>query len=327
MPASIPSPSPSPSPDPAPLPLLGAMEAGGTKFILAVGTGPGDLRDRVRIPTTNPAETLAAVILWFRDAQEVHGPIRAFGIGTFGPAGVHPEQPDYGFITTTPKAGWSQTDLMGPLQAAFPVPAGFDTDVNAAALGEWKWGAGVGCDSLVYLTVGTGIGGGAIVRGRPLHGLIHPEMGHLRIPLGDAGFGGICPWHGNCLEGLASGPAMAARWGQPAETLPPGHPAWEAEASYLADACLNILLTLSPCRILLGGGVLQNDHLLPMVRNHLARRLHGYLSHRHLDGTMAHFLMSPGLGIHSGIAGALALAAEALAGQPQTEGHKPQEKA
>lgn len=291
--------------------LFGAIEAGGTKFNLALGTGPRDIRANFRIPTTTPQETLAAAIDWFQQAQTEHGPIRAIGVGTFGPAGVHPSAPDYGYITTTPKAGWAQTDLLGALRAAFDVPMGFDTDVNAAALGEWKWGAGQGCNSLVYITVGTGIGGGAIVNGRPLHGLLHPEMGHLRLPLPADGFAGICPWHGGCLEGLASGPALAARWGTPAETLPAGHPAWEAEAGHLAAACLNILLTLSPEKIILGGGVLQNDHLLPLVRQHLAALLNGYLVHPSLTDGLTRFLVEPGLGTQSGIAGALALASAA----------------
>ncbi len=295
-----------------PPPLLGAIEAGGTKFILAVGTGPQDLRDTARIPTTTPRETLAAVIDWFQSAARRHGPFAALGIGTFGPAGVHADQPDYGFITTTPKAGWAQTDLLSPLREAFGVPMAFDTDVNAAALGEFTWGAGQGCDPLIYMTVGTGIGGGAMVHGRPLHGLLHPEMGHLRIPVPPGDFPGSCPWHGHCLEGLASGPALAARWGQPAETLPPGHPAWEIEADCLAAACQNILLTLSPRRFILGGGVLQNDHLLPLVRQKLTRNLQGYLSHPALESGMENWLVSPGLGTQSGILGALALATAAL---------------
>ncbi len=293
-------------------PLLGAIEAGGTKFILALGTSPLDLKDSTRLPTTSPEETLAATIAWFRAAQLRHGPLAALGVGTFGPAGLHPGQPDFGFITTTPKPGWAHCDLLGPLRAAFPIPLGFDTDVNAAALGEWTWGAGRGLDSLAYVTVGTGIGGGAILHGRPLHGLLHPEIGHLRIPVPSDGFPGICPWHGNCLEGLASGPALAARWGQAPESLPPDHPAWDAEAAHLAAAALNILLTLSPHRLVLGGGVLQNEHLLPKVRQHLAALLNGYLVHPTLGPDLTSWLVAPHLGTHSGIAGALALAAQAL---------------
>lgn len=300
------------SSSPASLPLLGAIEAGGTKIIVALGTGPDDLRETCRIPTTSPAATLAAVIAWLGAAQGRHGRIAALGIGTFGPAGVQPATESYGFITTTPKPGWGHTDLLGPLRDAFGVPMAFDTDVNAAAYGEWTWGAGQGCDSLVYLTVGTGIGGGAVIHGRPLHGLLHPEMGHLRIPSASPGFAGVCPWHGDCLEGLASGPALAARWGQSAETLPSHHPAWEETAAHLAAAALNVLLTLSPQRFILGGGVLQNDHLLPMVRKQLDVLLNGYLDHPRLKNGMADWLTAPGLGTRSGILGAMALAAGTL---------------
>jgi len=293
-------------------PLLAAIEAGGTKFMLALGTGPDDLRETARIPTTRPDETMAAVVAWFGEAQRRHGKFAALGVGTFGPAGLRQGAADYGFITTTPKPHWAHTDLLGPLRQAFGVPMAFDTDVNAAALGEFTWGAGQGCDSLVYLTVGTGIGGGAIVHGRPLHGLLHPEIGHLRIPSASPGFAGHCPWHGDCLEGLASGPAIAARWGQPAETLPPGHPAWQEIAAHLAAAALNILFTLSPQRLIMGGGVLQNDHLLPGVRQHLGTLLNDYLDHPSLQDGFESWLTAPGLGTHSGILGGIALAASAL---------------
>ena len=293
-------------------PLLAAIEAGGTKFMLALGTGPDDLRETTRIPTTRPDETMAAVVAWFQEARGRHGKFAALGVGTFGPAGLQPGAADYGFITTTPKPHWAHTDLLGPLRQAFGVPMAFDTDVNAAALGESIWGAGQGCDPLVYLTVGTGIGGGVMVHGRPLHGLLHPEMGHLRIPSASPAFAGHCPWHGDCLEGLASGPAIAARWGQAAESLPPDHPAWQEIASHLAAAALNILVTLSPKRLIMGGGVLQNDHLLPRVRQHLGSLLNGYLDHPALQDGFESWLTAPGLGTRSGILGAIALAASSL---------------
>lgn len=293
-------------------PLFGAIEAGGTKFIAAVGTGPEDIRDTIRIPTTTPAETLSTVIQWLREAQEKHGQLAAIGVGTFGPAGVQPGAANYGFITTTPKEHWENTDILGPLREAFGVPMGFDTDVNAAALGEWTWGAGQGCGSLLYLTVGTGIGGGAMVNGQLVHGLIHPEMGHLRIPSALPGFAGNCPWHGDCLEGLASGPAIKKHWGQPAESLPAGHPAWDAEASHLAAACMNFSLILSPQRIILGGGVMDNSHLLPLVRQKLSALLNGYLSHPTLADGLESYLQAPGLANRSGMLGALALAQAAL---------------
>ncbi|MES2708291.1 MAG: ROK family protein [Verrucomicrobiota bacterium] len=295
-------------------PLFGAIEAGGTKFVLGIGTGPEAMRDTVRLPTTTPAETLAAVVAWFQQAESRHGKMAAIGVGTFGPAGVHRGAGDYGFITTTPKPFWENTDVLGALRAAFPVPMGFDTDVNAAALGEWRWGAGQGCGSVLYLTVGTGIGGGALVNGRPVHGLLHPEMGHIRLPRapGDT-FAGACPWHGDCLEGMASGPALIGRWGPQAAELPPGHEAWEMEAHYLACACVNFLMTLSPQRCILGGGVMGNEHLLPLVRARCAALVNRYLAHPVLAGGMENWLVAPGLGTQSGLLGSLALAEEAFA--------------
>jgi len=210
-------------------PLIGAIEAGGTKFVLACGTGPDDLRDLERIPTTTPAETLARCVDYFKAAAQKHAPLAALGIGTFGPAGVDPAKPDWGFITTTPKPGWQNADMGAMLGKALGIPVAFDTDVNAAGYGECLWGAGRGFGVVLYITVGTGIGGGAIINGQPLHGLLHPEMGHIRIPKPTslAQFPGACPWHGDCLEGLASGPAIAARWGVPAGDLPPDHEAWD----------------------------------------------------------------------------------------------------
>ena len=299
------------------LPLIGAVEAGGTKFMLAVGTGPDDLRDITRVPTTTPAETLARVTAYFEEAARRHGPLAAFGAGTFGPAGVHAGEKDFGFITTTPKAGWAHTDLLAALRSASSadVPMAFDTDVNAAAFGEWKHGAGRGRGAVLYLTVGTGIGGGFVVNGRPLHGLIHPEMGHIRPPrvAGDD-FAGACPWHGACLEGMASGPAIAARWGRPAGELPPDHPAWELEAEYLALACVNFLTTLSPEKLILGGGVMDQPQLLPVIRQRVGALLNGYLSHPAIAAGLEEIIVAPGLGGRSGMVGALALGAAALAG-------------
>lgn len=304
----------------SPSPLFGAIEAGGTKFVLGVGTGPEDMRETIRIETntqsTPPSEILAKVTAWFQGAESRHGGLAAIGVGTFGPAGVNPAAADYGYITTTPKPLWANTDVLGALRKVFPVPMGFDTDVNAAALGEWRWGAGRGCGTLLYLTVGTGIGGGALVDGRPLHGLLHPEMGHLRIPraAGDT-FEGACPWHGDCLEGMANGPAMEKRWGVKAATLPPDHEAWEMEAHYLACACVNFLMTLSPERCIIGGGVTENDHLLPRVRARCAALVNHYLAHPVLAGGLDNWLVAPGLGTRSGLLGALALAQEALAAE------------
>ena len=291
-------------------PLYAAIEAGGTKFVCAVGTGPDDLRDSVRIPTTTPAETLAAVSAHFQACEERHGAIAAIGIGTFGPAGVAPGGSDFGKITTTPKPGWADTDLLGTIQAAFPVPVGFDTDVNAAALGEYRWGAARGFSSVLYLTVGTGIGGGFCLDGQLLHGLLHPEMGHIRVPHDFARdpYPGACPWHQDCLEGLASGTAMRARWGISGNDLPSDHPAWDLEAEYLGLACANFLCTLSPQKIILGGGVMEAPGLLEKVRVQTLRSLGGYLRLPNLP----EILVSPGMGSHSGLCGALGLAAAAF---------------
>ena len=200
--------------------LYGGIEAGGTKFVCAVGSGPDDVRAEARFPTTTPAETLGQAIAFFEAQQRVYGRLAGLGIASFGPVDPRPGSPTFGFVTTTPKPGWAQADVAGPLRRALGAPVGFDTDVNGAALGEWRWGAGQGLDTLVYLTIGTGVGGGAVVGGQLVHGLLHPEMGHLRLPRDPVRdpFPGICPYHGDCLEGLAAGPALEKRWGARAET-------------------------------------------------------------------------------------------------------------
>lgn len=290
-------------------PLIGAIEAGGTKFVLATGTGPDDLRDLERIPTTSPEETLGRCEAYFHAAQQRHGKLAALGIGTFGPAGVNKARPDWGFITTTPKPGWRDSDMAGRLGRAMEVPVAFDTDVNTAGFGEWLWGAGQGCDVVLYLTIGTGIGGGVIINGSPLHGLLHPEMGHVRIPKPPAlrDFAGHCPWHGDCLEGLASGPAIAARWGIPATELPPDHEAWNAEAECLAAACAGFACTLSPERIILGGGVMEVPGLLEKVQACTVALLGGYLQHPLMTDRISECIVAPALGNRAGILGALAI--------------------
>ncbi len=248
------------------MPLFAGIEAGGTKFVCAVGTGPDDLRKEVRFPTTTPAETIGRTIDYLKE-QARQEPLAAIGIATFGPAAPDPKSPNFGYITSTPKPNWTQTDLVGPIREALAVPVGFDTDVNGAALGESVWGAAQGLDTFIYLTIGTGLGGGGLIDGHMMHGLIHPEMGHTRLPRHpDDDFGGNCPFHGDCLEGMAAGPALEKRWGQPAETLPPDHPAWEMEAHYLAMGLVNFICTLSPKRIIMGGGVMEQQQLFPLIR-------------------------------------------------------------
>jgi len=286
------------------------MEAGGTKFICGVGTGPEDL-EICRVPTTSPEATLDAAFSFFRERG---GPrLEAMGVASFGPVDLRRESPTYGFITSTPKPGWRGFDLAGAVRKAMGVPVGFDTDVNGAALGEARWGAARGLSDSLYLTVGTGIGGGAIVHGRVLHGLMHPEMGHIRIPhdLATDPYPGCCPYHGDCLEGLASGPAIEARWGGPAQELPPGHPAWALEARYLALALTAWVCTLSPRRIVLGGGVMEQPHLFPLIRRELARLLNGYIRVRELGEGLDSYVVPPQLGGRAGVLGALVLAEQA----------------
>ena len=299
-------------------PLIAAIEAGGTKFNLALGTGPEDLRATARLPTTTPAETLSATIAWLEQAAREHGEFAAIGVGSFGPLALDPSAPDYGFITSTPKLGWQHTDLLGPLRNRFKVPVALDTDVNAAALAEARWGAGQGRDPLVYLTIGTGVGGGAIVHGRPLHGLLHPEMGHLSVPHPPAwaGHRGNCPFHDSCLEGFISGPALAARWGAAAETFSADHPAWPCFADTLAAALVSIITILSPRCIILGGGVMHSPTLLPMIRAATSKKLNGYLQVPALLGLLDDYLVPPCLGDRSGILGAILLGQATVCAMP-----------
>lgn len=292
------------------MPLYGAIEAGGTKFVCAVGTSPHDLRAQARFPTQKPAETLARCLDFFRDQPRID----ALGIGCFGPVELRRERPRYGHVTTTPKPGWANADIVGPLRQALGVPVGFDTDVNGAVLGEWRWGAAQGLETAVYVTIGTGIGGGALVGGRLAHGLVHPEMGHLLVPreADDLAFAGACPFHGGrCWEGLASGPALEKRWGARAESLPADHPAWDLEARYVASALATLVLVLSPQRLILGGGVMQAEQLFPLVRRELAKALGGYVQADELLSDIDRYVVPPRLGQLAGVAGALALAEQA----------------
>ena len=284
--------------------MYAGIEAGGTKFICGVGTCPDDHRT-VQIPTTEPRVTIDAVIEFLRTAGA--GNLKAAGIGSFGPVCIDPHSPAWGHITSTPKLAWRNCDLAGPIREALSIPVGFDTDVNAAALGEARWGAAQGFADFLNLTVGTGIGGGAIAANRVIHGTSHPEMGHIRIQHDVAAdpFPGVCPYHGDCLEGLASGPAIHARWGQPADTLAPDHPAWQLEARYLALAIANFAFTLSSARVILGGGVMRQAHLFARIQAQLAQLLNGYIAQPEI--------LPPTLGDRAGVCGALVLAENAAA--------------
>jgi fructokinase len=280
---------------------VGGIEAGGSKFVCAVGNGPDNL-ESLEIPTTSPAETMPRVIEFFRG----RGPVEALGIGSFGPIDPDPQSATFGFITSTPKPAWRNFDLAGAIREALHVPVAFDTDVNAAALGEFLWGAAQRLHTFLYLTVGTGVGGGGMLNGRLMHGRRHPEMGHIRVPRDSERdpFSGNCPYHGDCLEGLAAAPALEARWGQHPQALPADHPAWELEAHYLAMGIANLTCVLSPQRVVLGGGVMRREELYPMVREKVSILLNGYVD--------APDIVAPGLGARAGVLGAIALAKSAL---------------
>jgi fructokinase len=288
---------------------FGGVEAGGTKWILAVGSSPDDLDDVTTIPTTSPRETLERVGQFF----DRHSEVMAVGIGSFGPIDLREGSPRYGTITTTPKPGWSNTSVAGFLRSRLDVPVAIDTDVNAAALAEGRWGAARDVDSFCYITVGTGIGGGVVVHGEPLHGLLHPEIGHMRIPhdvVRDP-FAGSCPYHQDCLEGLASGEALRARFGREAEGMR-DEVAWRLEAEYIALGLMNVVSTLSPQRIILGGGVMNEPTLLPLVRRRLSELAAGYFDASELSAPgIDRFVVAPALAGRSGVCGALELARRA----------------
>ncbi len=287
----------------------GALEAGGTKFVCAVGTGPDDIDAAIRFPTADPESTIGRAVEFFA----AEGPLAALGIASFGPVELRRASPAYGFITKTPKPGWSDVDVVGPVAAQLGIPVGFDTDVNGAALGEGRWGAAAGLDTFVYVTIGTGIGGGAVIGGRIAHGLVHPEMGHVAVARhpGDD-FAGTCPYHGDCFEGMAAGPAIAARWGRPGGDLAGAQlaEAVSIEAFYVAQGLRNVVYTIAPERIIVGGGVAEMRGLLDAVRNELTAALAGYpgLAEHHGPD----FVVPPGLGDRAGIAGGFVLAEHAL---------------
>ncbi|MGI4876703.1 MAG: ROK family protein [Janthinobacterium lividum] len=287
------------------------IEIGGTKVVIALGSGPGDLSSPVRIPTTTPEATLAAVVDVI--AREIDaGGIDAIGVGSFGPVRVDPGASDYGYILRTPKAGWSGIDLLTPLRA-FGLPIALDTDVTVAALGEGTWGACSGLRDYAYVTVGTGVGVGIVVGGHPVHGRLHPEAGHLMVrrdPVRDP-FPGNCPFHADCLEGLISGPAIERRLGQPGATAAPDHAVWELIADYLAQLAATLCYVVAPQRIVLGGGVGQNSHLIARVQAAVARQLGGYLPDLEGSTALASLVVAPALGDRSGVLGAVALAMRA----------------
>lgn len=282
---------------------VGAIEAGGTKFVCGVGNEQGEILERISFPTEAPETTLEQAAAFFRDKG-----IEAIGIGSFGPIDLDRSSPAYGRVTTTPKPGWAGFDFVGYMKRCLPVPVGFDTDVNAAVFGEAKWGAAKGLDSCVYYTIGTGVGVGVYAEGKLVHGLVHPEGGHVLIRRHpEDPFKGACPFHGDCLEGMASGPAIEKRWGVKGSELPDDHQAWELEAYYLAQALSGTILLLSPKKVILGGGVMHQEQLFPLIREQVARSLNGYVAAPAILNGMDDYIVPPALGDNAGLCGALAL--------------------
>jgi fructokinase len=290
--------------------LFGAVEAGGTKFVCAIGDENGTLHAESRIATTDPDTTLARVLGFLRDHSRESGKLSAIGVASFGPLVLNHDSARYGCIDNTPKTQWSNVNIVGRLAQQFSCPIGFDTDVNAAALAEHRWGAGQNISNLVYLTVGTGIGGGVLVDGAALHGLMHPEIGHVRLrrhPL-DVNFDGVCPFHGDCIEGLASGAAILVRTGTELKSLDASHVQWQIEADYLGQLCAQLVLMLSPQLIVMGGGVLSQERLLPMIRQRTQHWLGGYINRQEILTHIEQYIVAPALGARAGVLGALRLA-------------------
>ncbi len=292
----------------------GGIEGGGTKFVCAVGTGPNNILAETRFQTTTPQETMSQAVDFFKQQEASLGNLASIGFACFGPLDPNPASPTYGHILPTPKPHWAGANVVGMLRSAFDIPVNFDTDVNGAALGEWRWGNAQGLQTFIYLTVGTGIGGGAYVEGKLLHGLIHPEMGHIAVKhdFEKDPFDGVCPFHGDCFEGLASGIAVEKRWGKRSEQLSKDHPAWNLEAEYIAQALASYSFTLSPQRIIIGGGVGSLPHLLPKVQQRTKELINGYIQSPVILENIESYIVSPGLGNRSGVLGAIALAERAL---------------
>ncbi|EAD3238438.1 ROK family protein [Listeria monocytogenes] len=285
--------------------VYGAIEAGGTKFVVAIGEKSGKIIKRESYPTTEPAETMKAVIQFFKQYEDE---LKAIGIGSFGPIDIRKSSATYGYITQTPKLAWRNYDIVGAMKKEFNVPIGFTTDVNAAALGEVSLGAAAGLDSCIYLTIGTGIGGGAVVSGKILEGFSHPEMGHIMVRRHKRDrFTGNCPSHSDCLEGLAAGGAIEKRWGQKAAELADNEEVWNLEAHYIAQALMNYTLILSPERIVLGGGVMKQRQLFPLVRQKLKALVNNYVQLPDLE----EYIVPPKLEDDAGITGCVLLAVDA----------------
>jgi fructokinase len=297
---------------------LAGILVGSSKFTCAIGQinqlNNIEIKNKIIIPTTTPSETLPQAIK-FLQAMHAETPIKAIGIATFGPIDLDQNSPHYGYITTPPKPGWGHCNIFGTFKNVFNVPIGFDTNVNAAAVGEYRSGNAQGLDTFIYITIGSGIGAGGMVSGKLMHGLIHPEIGHMLVPQDHTkdNFDGICSYHGNCLEGLASGPAMQKRWKvKAALDLPPNHQAWDLEANYISMALVNCILILSPQKIIVGGGVMKQKELLPKIREKVKQYLNGYIKHEKILNNIDEYIVNSQLENESGIVGTIALAEQAL---------------
>lgn len=293
--------------------VVGAIEAGGTKFVAALARRDGTILERIRIPTETPDRCFPRLIEFFAQAGASYGPIAGFGIASFGPIDIDPASPAYGTFTTTPKPGWSGARFHDAL-ARFGAPIVVDTDVNGAAIGEWQAGAGRGCDTVAYTTIGTGIGTGVVHKGRALMGISHFESGHLQPPH-DPGldpFPGICPYHGDCLEGLACGPAIEQRWGRSLDQLADKPAAIPLIGGYIAHLATTLVLLHMPDRLIFGGGVMKAPGLIEAVRARTEANLNGYVNHHRLDPGLEQYIVTPGLGDDAGITGAIALAEQAV---------------
>jgi fructokinase len=290
--------------------VFGGIEAGGTKFVCMVAEGPHRVINEARFPTAHPDETIQQAISFFEPYVQ-RGELAAVGIASFGPLDLNSASPTYGYITTTPKPNWNQVDLRGRIQQALHLPIAFDTDVNAAAFGEQYWiPENQLLDPFAYMTIGTGIGVGVIANGRPVHGMVHSEIGHAPVPHDweKDPFPGICPYHGDCLEGLASGVSIYKRWGQNGEVLPISHPGWDLEAGYIALAVTNLIYVFSPQKIVLGGGVPQHSGFLSAVRCRVQQILNGYVHSPMVLDEIDDYIVPPALGNRSGVLGAIAMA-------------------
>lgn len=288
--------------------LIGGIEAGGTKMICAVGDENGKIMDRAAFPTRQPEETFGDMIGYFKKWD-----IKALGIGCFGPLDLNKQSATYGYITKTPKKGWTNCDVVGTFHKALGVPVGFDTDVNGAVLGEVTWGAAKGAESAIYITIGTGVGVGVYINGGLLHGLVHPEGGHILLTKHpEDPYKGNCPFHGNCLEGLAAGPAIENRWGKKGIELAGQDKVWEIEAYYIAQAITDYILVYSPQKIILWGGVMHQEKLFGMVRKAVQEMLNGYVAHEAITESIDDYIIPPALGEDPGILGAIRLGVLAL---------------